>query len=337
VQTLAGYKVNLIPKETILITGATGLVGSEIIKLLDKERYKIIGLARNIPENSQDGITWKSCDILDVVALEEALAGVSKVYHCAGFVSFDAKLKNWVLKVNIEGTANLVNACIKNGVKKLLHVSSVAAIGEAKGANRTINEKVEWQEKGASDYGKSKYYGEIEVWRGLCEGLEAVIINPSVIIGAGDWNQGSTAMFKSVYDRFPWYTEGVHGFVDVQDVARAAIALMASGITGERFIINGVNLSYKKLFEMIAAGFNVPPPYKKVTPFMAEFVWRFKYFKSKLTGKSSILNKNTARTALSICEYDGSKLNNAIPDFRYTDIETTVARTCKSLVKKYGL
>jgi len=329
--------VNLIPKETILITGATGLVGSEIINQLDCSRYHIIGMARNIPENAPKGIKWISCDILDVVALEEALKGVTQVYHCAGFVSFDPKLKDQVLKINIEGTANLVNCCIKNGVKKLLHVSSVAAIGEAKGAKRTIDEKVEWHEKGASDYGKSKYLGEIEVWRGLCEGLDAVIINPSIIIGAGDWNRGSTAMFKSVYDRFPWYTEGIHGFVDVKDVAMAAVLLMNSPISGERFIVNGANISYKKLFDLMATGFNVPEPKKKVTPLMAEFVWRLKYLKSKLTGKSSILNKNTARTALSICEYDSSKLKNTLPEFHYTSIENTISRTCKALQKKYGL
>jgi len=329
--------VNLIPKETILITGATGLVGSEIINLLDCSKYHIIGLARNIPENGKKGVEWKSCDILDIVALEEALVGVSQVYHCAGFVSFDPKLKEKVLKINIEGTANIVNACIKIGVKKLLHVSSVAAIGEARGAKRIIDEKVEWHEKCASDYGKSKYLGEIEVWRGLCEGLDAVIINPSIIIGAGDWNSGSTAMFKSVYDRFPWYSEGIHGFVDVQDVAKAAITLMNSEISGERFIINGSNISYKELFDRIADGFNVPKPDKKVTPLLAEFVWRFKYLKSKLTGKSSILNKNTARTALSICLYDGSKLNNAIPEFSYTGIDQTVDRACKQLKDKYRL
>ena len=156
-----------------------------------------------------------------------------------------------------------MNACIKNNVQKLLHVSSVAAIGEAKGRKNLINERIEWNEHGASDYGKSKYLAEIEVWRGLCEGLTSVILNPSFIIGPSDWNTGSTAMFKTVYDEFPWYTEGVHGFVDVQDVSRAAIALMESNTVAERFIINGANISYKELFDLIADGLGKTRPRKK--------------------------------------------------------------------------
>ena len=327
----------LNPKETILVTGATGLVGRQIIQLLDPTATKVIGLARNPPENSNDGIHWIKCDILDVVELEKSLKGVNRVYHTAGLVSFDPAMKSNVFKVNVEGTANIVNACIKNGVDKLLHVSSVAAIGEAKSAKNLIHETLPWNAMGASDYGKSKYLGEIEVWRGLAEGLKAVVINPSIVIGAGDWNTGSTAMFKSVYDGFPWYTEGVHGFVDVVDVAKAAIALMDRDLVGERFILNGANISYKVLFDLIADYFGKPRPNKKVTPMLAEFVWRAKYIKGKITGKSSILNKNTARTALRICEYDASKFMGAIPGFSFIPIEQTIKRTCRQLKEKYGL
>lgn len=327
--------VELNPKETILVTGATGLVGSQILKALDTEKNNIIGLARNVPDHSSQTGQWVSCDLLDVVSLDSALHGVDKVYHCAGFVSFDPRLKQSVYKINVEGTANLVNACIKNGVRKLLHVSSVAAIGEAGKQKTVIHEKLEWNDRGVSDYGKSKYLAEIEVWRGLCEGLTSVIVNPSIIIGSGDWDSGSTAMFKSVYDGFPWYTEGVHGFVDVLDVAQASIALMESDIAGERFIINGANISYKELFDQIADGFEKPRPGKKVTPFLAEVVWRVKYLKSKISGKPSILNKNTARTALAVCEYDSEKLKRALPDFSYTAISDTIKRTCKELKKKY--
>lgn len=325
------------PKESILVTGATGLVGSQILKQLDANAYNIIGLARNPPENLDRGIQWIQCDLLDVVALEDALKGVNSVYHCAGLVSFDPKMKEKIYKTNVEGTANLINASIKSGVQKLLHVSSVAAIGEAKGEHTVIHEKLEWNGHGVSDYAKSKHLAEIEVWRGLCEGLSSVIINPSIIIGPGDWNTGSTAMFKSVYDRFPWYTEGVHGFVDVQDVARVAIELMQSSIVAERFIVNGANISYKELFDDIADGFSVPRPAKKVTPFLAEIVWRIKYVKSKLLGVSSILNKNTARTALAVCEYDTSKLRKALPGFNYRPIKETIIETCQALKEKYDL
>ena len=144
-------------------------------------------------------------------------------------------------------------------------------------------------------------------------------------------------MFKTVYDEFPWYTEGVHGFVDVQDVSRAAIALMESNTVAERFIINGANISYKELFDLIADGLGKTRPRKKVTPFLAEIVWRMKYLNGKLTGKPSILNKNTARTALAICEYDSSKLMAALPDFEFTPIGATIERTCQQLKSKYDL
>ncbi|UAY54196.1 NAD-dependent epimerase/dehydratase family protein [Arachidicoccus terrestris] len=325
------------PKETILVTGATGLIGSQILKQLDARANNVIGLARNLPENLNNDIQWMQCDLLDVVALEDALKGVSRIYHCAGLVSFDPKMKEKVYKTNVEGTANLINGAIKRGVQKLVHVSSVAAIGEAKGAHTVIHEKLEWNAHGVSDYAKSKHLAEIEVWRGLCEGLSSVIINPSIVIGPGNWDTGSTAMFKSVYDGFPWYTEGVHGFVDVRDVASVAIELMQSPIVAERFIVNGANISYKELFDNIADGFSVPRPAKKVTPFLAEIVWRIKYVKSKLLGVSSILNKNTARTALAVCKYDASKLRKALPGFNYRPIKETIMETCQVLKGKYDL
>ena len=324
-------------KETILVTGATGLVGTQILKMLDCDKHRVIGLARSLPKQLQPGIEWVCCDLLDIVALEAALVGVNKVYHAAGLVSFDPKFKTSLKSINVDGTANLVNACIKNNVQKLLHVSSVAAIGEAKGKKAVIHENLEWDERGATQYANSKYFSEMEVWRGVCEGLDAVIINPSIILGAGDWEKGSTAMFKSAFDEFPWYTEGVHGFVDVLDVARIAIKLMESDISSERFIINGANITYKALFDRMAEGFGKKKPSKKVTPLLAEIVWRFKYLKGIVTGKPSILNKNTARTALAVCEYSSEKLIGRFPDFNYTPIRETVNRVCQELGVRYRL
>lgn len=327
--------MELNEKETILITGATGLVGAQIVRAVQATGVKVIGLARNIPLKADASVEWVSCDLLDVVQLEALLKGVDKVYHCAGLVSFDPSRRRELYKINFEGTANLINACILNGVKKLLHVSSVAAIGEAKGKDKVINEALDWNEEGASDYGKSKHLAEMEVWRGICEGLPAIIINPSIILGAGNWEEGSTAIFKSVYDEFPWYTEGVHGFVDIADVARIAVQLMNSELNAERYIVNGINCSYNQLFTQIANAFGKKPPHKKVTKFLAEFVWRYKYIKGKLTGRPSILNKNTARTALAIIEYDSEKLHKALPDFRYTSVGSTVNRVCLELKNKY--
>ncbi|MGF7231290.1 NAD-dependent epimerase/dehydratase family protein [Arachidicoccus sp.] len=324
-------------KETILVTGASGLVGSHLLNVLSIKDSRIIAICRNIPQDADTRFDWISCDILDVTALREIMKGVDKIYHCAAIVSFNPKMRKELLQINIEGTANVVNAAIENGVKKMLYVSSVAAIGEAERDGKIIHEALEWKKENASAYGLSKHYAEMEVWRGISEGLKAVIINPSVILGCADWDKGSAEIFKTVYNEFPWYTEGVHGFVDVKDVAKAAVMLMDHDVSAERFILNGINISYKDLFFKMAAAFNKKPPHKEVTKFLSEVIWRVKYLQEKITGKPSILNKRTARTAMAKVEYSSGKLKEYFPHFEYTDIDKTISRISKELQIKYVL
>ena len=270
-------------------------------------------------------------DIFDIVLLEEILRHVDEVYHCAGKVSFNPKDRKQLFKTNVEGTANVVNACLNTGVKKLLHVSSVSALGRIR-ENTVINETMQWSEETSNSvYGESKYLAEMEVWRGIAEGLNAVIVNPTIILGAGDWNKGSSEIFKTIYKEFPYYSEGETGFVDVEDVVRAMITLMGSHITAERFIISAENISYKALFEMIAAAFHKKPPHKKITPFMAAAVWRLEAIKSLLTGKKPFITKETARTALAKVGFDNSKLLKALPSFNYTALKKSVERICEEL------
>ena len=233
----------------ILVTGGSGLVGSELISQLLAQDSKVKAIYNSTPLTiSHQNLTTINCDIMDTAALEEEMQGITRIYHCAGIVSFNKKNKNNLLKVNIEGTANVVNAALDAGVKKIIHVSSVSALGRIR-ENETITEEMNWTEETSNSlYGKSKYLGELEVWRGIGEGLEAVIVNPSIILGGNDWSKGSSEIFKSVYNEFPWYTEGITGVVDVRDVARAMILLMNSEINRERFILNAENLSYKKIF-----------------------------------------------------------------------------------------
>jgi dihydroflavonol-4-reductase len=273
------------------------------------------------------------CDILDTSALEEAMQDVIQLYHCAGVVSFNKKTADQLLKINIEGTANIVNAALDAGVKKMVHVSSVSALGRIR-QNEKITEAMMWTEETSNSiYGKSKYLGELEVWRGIGEGLEAVIVNPSIILGGNDWSKGSSEIFRSAYNEFPWYTEGVTGVVDVKDVARAMILLMNSEINKERFILNAENLSYKEIFTGIANCFGKKIPQKKVTPFIASIVWRWEAIKSTFTGKNALLTKETARTALTKVYFDNSKFLNAMPAFQFTPINETIANTCATLQK----
>ncbi len=323
--------------KTIFITGATGLVGSNLLKELIKQPVKIKALYRTAISFEHENIDWIKGDILDIVLLEEVLSNVDEVYHCAAKVSFNPKNKKELFKTNVEGTANVVNACLNGGVKKLLHVSSVAALGRIR-KNIIVNEDMQWSEETSNSvYGESKNLAEMEVWRGVAEGLNAVIINPSIILGAGNWNNGSSEIFKTVYKQFPYYSDGITGFVDVYDVVRIMIVLMNSNICSERFIVNADNISYKKLFDMIAAAFNKKAPQKKVTPFMAGLIWRLEKIRSLVTGKAPFITKETANTALAKVYFDNSKLLTALPAFNYTPLKNSVERICTELLQMNDL
>jgi len=316
----------------ILVTGGSGLVGSELISQLLAHGNKVKAIYNSTPLtlNHPNLISIK-CDILDTAALEDAMQGITQLYHCAAVVSFNKKNKELLLKINIEGTANVVNAALDAGLKKMVHVSSVSALGRIR-ENETVTESMNWTEESSNSlYGKSKYLGEMEVWRGIGEGLDGVIVNPSLILGGGDWTKGSSEIFRSVYNEFPWYTEGVTGVVDVRDVAAAMIMLMNSEITRERFILNADNISYKQIFNGIANCFGKKTPGRKVTPLIAALVWRWEMIKSMFTGKEPLVTKETARTALAKVYFDNSKFLNAMPGFKYRSLDETINNTCATL------
>lgn len=317
----------------IFITGATGLTGSHLIKELINRGSYIKALYRAEIPFEHHNIEWIKGDLFDSELLDDVLQNVDEVYHCAAKISYNPKDKNLLFKTNVEGTANIVNACLNNHVKKLLHISSVAALGINKDST-PITEAMKWNdETSGSVYGKSKYLGEMEVWRGIAEGLNAVIINPSVILGAGDWDKGSSEIFKTVYKEFPYYSDGVAGFVDVKDVVAAMIALMESDIVAERFIVNAGNVTYKDLFTMIAEAFHKRAPYKKVAPLMAAAIWRIEKIKSMFTGKAPFITKETADTALAKLYFDNSRLLKTLPGFQYTLIKKSVERICRELLQ----
>lgn len=323
----------------ILVTGATGLLGTHLLQTLLQEKQPVKALYRSsVPlfENSNK-IEWIQGNILDVPELEEAMRDVEQVYHCAAKVSFHPKDTNELFKTNVEGTANVVNACLQTGVKKLLHVSSVAALGDGK-QEEAIDETSVWLESNnRSIYAKSKYLAEIEVWRGVGEGLQAVIVNPSVILGAHDWNEGSAQIFKTFFNEFPWYTEGITGFVDVQDVVKAMVLLMQSDITAERFIVSAENVSYKEVFDAIADGFQKKKPGRKVLPLLAGTIWRAEAVRQFFTGNQPLLTKETAATAQTKRFYNNLKLRQAFLLFHYIPVSQSIARICHEFQHKYQL
>jgi nucleoside-diphosphate-sugar epimerase len=323
----------------IFVTGASGLVGSHLIQSLVQKGLSVRALYRNnIPDfKHAEKVNWIKGDILDVSSLDEALQGVTQVYHCAAIVAFTPKQAAAMLHANVEGTANVVNACITHQVQKLVYVSSVAALGRIR-EDGAVNETMNWTpETSNSVYGKSKYLAEMEVWRGMGEGLNVAIVNPVIILGAGDWNKGSSEIFKSAYDEFPWYTQGVSGFVDVLDVVDAMQLLMQSDVQGQRYIISGANLPYREIFTRIAQAFHKKPPHKKVTPLLAAIVWRLEAIKGMITGKAPLLTKETAATAQAIVHFDNSKFLKTFPEFKYRTVDETIRRACAELKELHQL
>lgn len=327
------------PKPSVLVTGSTGLVGSHLIAALVKAGYNVAALYRtvipDVPYKEQ--VQWVKADILDILSLEDAMHDVQQVYHCAAIVSFSPADVEQMMRTNVEGASNVVNAALTAGVDKLVYVSSVAALGRTNNGE-IVNETMQWtEENNTSHYSQSKFLAEMEVWRGIGERLKAAIVNPSIILGNGNWETGSTKLFKSVYEEFPWYSEGTSGFVDVADVVKAMIMLMESNITGERFIVNGINCTYREVFNEIARGFGKKAPNKKVTPLIASLVWRAAAIKSLFSKSKPLVTKETALAALMTTRYDNSKIINHLPGFSFTPLRESIERICKELSAKHNL
>ncbi len=320
--------------QRVLVTGGGGLLGSHLLKRLAGKGHKITALYRNSFPNEllPDNITWLKADVLDVPALYDAMVGVQQVYHCAAVVSFNPKHTANMFNINIEGTANVVNAALNAGVDKLVFASSVAALGRIR-KEGAINETMNWSQKTSnSKYGQSKYLAEMEVWRGIGEGLNAVMVNPAIILGRADWNKGSAGIFKSAYNEFPWYSTGGGGFVDVLDVVEAMVLLMNSQLTAQRFIVSAENRSYREVFNLMANSFGKKPPHKKVTPLLSSLVWRMEAIKSAVSKSNPLLTRETANTAMTAVQFDNSKLLKAFPQFKYQPLEATIQRVCKELL-----
>lgn len=328
----------------ILVTGATGLVGSHLIVELTKEGKSVRALKRKgsstalvntlFSAYSKEGDAlvnqgeWVEGDVEDFHSLKDALIGVDEVYHCAAMVSFSQNNNRKMLSVNVLGTANMVDACIELGVKRFCHVSSIAALGSST-MGQPIDEEATWgKSKGKSVYAVSKFLSEMEVQRGVELGLNAVIVNPSVIIGPGRWDSGSGQLFGAIERGFPFYTLGSTGYVDVRDVARAMVAAMEKGLCGRRYILNGENLRHKEVFEMIASELGKRKPYIKVSPWLSEMAWPLAWLVGKISGKTPALTKDTARSGHSVTSFSSKRAEEEL-HIAFTPISEAVRNTVK--------
>ncbi|MFI5217968.1 MAG: NAD-dependent epimerase/dehydratase family protein [Bacteroidia bacterium] len=329
----------------ILVTGATGLVGSHLLLDLVLKGEKVRALKRTNSDlthvvnlfSSHAGlletIEWADGDVLDIFSLGEAFKGIKKVYHCAAFVSFLPQEAELMLKTNIDGTANVVNLCLENKMEKLCHVSSVAAINRIN-EDEIIDENTQWKiSKQNSNYAISKYGAEREVWRGIGEGLNAVIVNPTIIIGPGNWKTGSTVMFHEVWKGLKFYTNGAMGFVDVKDVTKAMVALMESSISNERFIINSENLTFRKVFDWIAEGLNKPKPSVYANGFLRGVAWRTEAVKNIMFKTHPLITKETALSAGKKVLFSNEKIKKEI-GINFTPVKDSVNRTCEVFLRE---
>lgn len=323
-------------KNIVLVTGASGFLGRHLVQLLSKQGCTVRALYNNTPplEEQQQlaGVTWQKCDLLDIFDVEEAMQNVSEVYHCAAIVSFRKKDKEQLLHFNTQSTANIVNEALLQDVCKLVYVSSIASLGRSK-EGVPITEEEQWEEsKYNSVYAESKHLAELEVWRGQGEGLSAVVINPGIILGEGDYNAGSAGLIKMIHNEFPYYTAGTNAWVDVKDVASVMLALMQSDIQGERFIVSVGTFSYKEVFTTIAKAMGKKPPHKLAGKWLSAIVWRLSALKSWMTGKTATLTKETARTAQRKAAYDNTKLLKALPSFHYTPFTQSAKRIAEAFL-----
>ena len=335
----------------ILVTGGTGLVGTHLLMNLLEEKTPIRAIYRSDQSLEKarkifsfynidwhlvlQKVEWVKSDILNPEKLTDVFHDVDYVYHCAAMVSFNKKDKHKLFKFNIEGTANIVNLSLEYGVKKLCHVSSTATIGKA--ANGGVrNEECMWENnKSLSNYSVSKYFSEMEVWRGSEEGLNVVIVNPSIIIGPGDWNQSSSNLFLKVWKGLGYYSKGVNAFVDVRDVSKVMVQLMKSSIKSERFLIIGENLTFQELFNEIANSMGKKLPSIEVKSWMANLIWRIEAIRSFLFGSDPLVTREASKSALNVVKYSNQKIREFL-DFEITPIHESIEHTSSIFLRDYS-
>lgn len=320
------------------VTGGTGLIGSHFLFTLSKN-FKVRSLTRDLkridqvkelfryynPENYEkqlQNIEWIEGDLEDIPLLEECLLDMDFVIHAAAFVSFQKRDFNQLLKINFEGTRNLINVCLNASIQKFLHISSVSVFSKPLDGTM-ITEKNRWKnDPENSGYGNSKYLAEREVWRGLEEGLKGVIVNPSIVFGPGNPKESSNRLFVNVYKEGNYYPPGGNAFVDVRDVVDASILLLKTEINKEQFILNAENTSYQSIFKRIAEKANKKAPTKPLTKGMMRFVYFFESL-LKLFGRKQKLTRENIRNMFKTSEFDGSKIETQY-HFTYREMDDTI-------------
>lgn len=328
-----------------LITGATGIVGAHVALQLLMQNKPVVAIKRKDSDLTKtkklffyytadaqilfDKIKWVEADINDIFSILDALEGIETVYHCAGFVSFNKKDRKQMYKINAEGTANIVNACLEKNIKALCHVSTIATL-QNPDITKNIDESVYWKSSpAASDYAISKYNGEREVWRGIEEGLHAVIVNPGVILSPGFWNQSSGKIIQNCYKATSFYTNGSSGTIDAKDVAACMIELVEKKQFNKRFVLIENNYSFRELFSQIHKQLGRKEPGIEAGKWMLKLARYADAFRALITGKEQILTKETVIAALEKNTFNNQRIKQAL-NYQFVPLTETTKFICQA-------
>lgn len=325
----------------IAVTGANGLLGNFIIRKMIEQNESVLAIKRinsdiSMLSDIESKVTWCDADILDPVSLREAFEKVTHVIHTAAIVSFNPRRAKEVVDVNIRGTRNVVNTCLTLGIKRLIHISSVAALGRQKGQTN-IDEKNKWVSNALNTvYAESKYASELEVFRGQEEGLSSVILNPSAILAPANWERSSAQIFKYSWDEKPFITDGFINYVDARDVANIVYPLLHHKIEGERFIVSAGNISYENFFKKLAIQFNKKPPHIKLGKTSLKILARIESFRTLFTNAEPIMTSERARLSGSEFLYESEKIKNLL-HFEFQTIDETLQWCCEYYIRENQL
>ncbi len=315
----------------ILVTGATGFIGSHITrKLLQRgERVKILLRKSSKTSNIEDmDVERVYGDVMDMNSVNEALKGCDTLYHTAGVASFRKEDYQKMEEINVKGTSNILNAALNAGIKKVVHTSSVAAIGVD--SHRGIaNEETEYSlDYLGVKYLDTKHRGEQIALELAKQGLPLVVVNPATVIGTGDIYLSSTAFILWFYKKkFPGYMDGTLNMVDVEDVAEGHILAAEKGKVGERYILGNQNFTLLELFNLLEEVTGVPKPKMKIPYFMALISG---YFVERILGMSfpnySTMDLDSVKLSKLKWHFDCSKAKEEL-GYSPSDIKESIRKT----------
>jgi dihydroflavonol-4-reductase len=324
----------------ILVTGGTGLVGSHLLLELALAYQEVRAVFREESSKEKvrrvfhyyspiavelfERIQWHKADVLDPFAVREAMAGCTHVYHCAALISFDPADRRKLFQVNVGGTSNMVDAAIALGVRKFCFASSVASFGSVDPPFQIDETTLRKSSMDYSGYALSKFKSEMEVWRGVVEGLDSVIVNPSVVVGPMDWHEGIGKIFSLVARNLPFYPTGSTGFVDVRDVVRIMIRLMESQELNERYCLNSENLSHQEILRGISSLLGKPQPKIPLNRAILSLTWRLEWIRSRITGKKPLLTRESSRSSTNRSLFSNGKIRKTLVDYSFIPISQSL-------------